>query len=173
MMRRLVIIGLVSLGIFLTGRSIGISEEIDINAIKEDIKIEVEGGILHYQRESFWDEKGFYEILNSKVEFVAKELNSFKRDVRRYGRNIVNPKIEFDESKRVSILLCDVKGTKEGYWYDFDWFLRPLGLDFLDDHFERKDMELYWKGKVRGIETIINIKFSFPISNCHEHVWRR
>ena len=52
-MRRLVIIGLVSLGVFLPGRSIGISEQIDINAIKEDIKIKVEGGVAHYQKEAF------------------------------------------------------------------------------------------------------------------------
>ena len=145
----------------------------EANMIKRIIKIEAEAGILHYQGKYFWDEDSFNEILGTKEEFKTKEIDSFKKDVASYGRNIVNPKIEFDESKGTTLLLCDVKGAKEGHWYDFDWFLRPLGLDFLDSHFERKDMELYWEGKIRGINSIISIKFPFPISNCHEHVWSR
>jgi hypothetical protein len=163
----LLITGLIFLGVF-TQES---SAEADM--IKRVIKIEAEGDLLHYQEESFWDEESFYEVISSKEKFEAKKIDSFKRDAESLGRNIVNPSIKFDESKRTTLLLCDVKGTRQGNWYDFDWFLRPLGLDFLDSHFERKDMELYWEGKIRGINAIISIKFPFPISNCHEHVWRR
>ena len=167
----LLITGLIFLGILLGTHVLESSPGPDM--IKRVIKIEAEGGVLSYQEKSFWDEDRFNEILSSKEKFETKEIDSFKRDVKRYARFIVNPEIKFDESKRSTLLICDVKGAKEGSWYDFDWFLRPLGLDFLDSHFERKDMKLYWEGQVRGAKTTISIKFPFPISNCHEHVWRR
>ena len=167
----LLITGLTFFGILLGTHILESSPKPDI--IKRVIKIEAEGGVLYYQGESFWDEESFYEILSSKEKFETKEIDSFERDVERYARFIVNPEIKFDEAKRSTLVLCDVKGAKEGSWYDFDWFLRPLGLDFLDSHFKRKDVELYWEGEVRGAKTTISIKFAFPISNCHEHVWRR
>ena len=165
------ITGLVFSGI-LSG-AYALESKAETSMLKRVIKMEAERGIVHYQKESFWDERSFYEILNSKADFEAKQLNSFQRNAQKYGRKIVNPKVEFDESKKATLFLCDVEGTKQGNWYDFDWFLRPLGLDFLDSHFQRKDKELRWGGKVRGVKTEISIRFPYSISNCHEHVWKR
>jgi len=79
----------------------------------------------------------------------------------------------YQNQRKSAALICDIKGAKEGSWYDFDWFLRPRGLDLIDSHFEKKEKELRWEGKIEGVKTIVRIKFPYPISHCHEHVWPR
>ncbi|MCK4339439.1 MAG: hypothetical protein KAW87_05580 [Candidatus Cloacimonetes bacterium] len=135
------------------------------------IEIKAEGKILHYQRETFLNEEDFSEILKSKEKFQSKKIDDFKKILKRYNRQVVNPDMEFDEARKSIIFICDITGAKEGNWFDFDWFLRPLSLDFLDNHFERREKELFWEGKVDSKMTRISIKFPFYISNCHEHVW--
>ena len=175
----LLVIGLLVLGI-LTGcggerENVAKEEEPpeieEIRPLRNAIKIKAEGVVLHYQRESFWNDKQFSNFLESKEEFEAKEINSFNRTLERYNRYAVNHKIAFDESKKSIVLICDIEGAKEGSWFDFDWFLRPYGLDFIDSHFQRKGKELCWEGEAKGVKTTISIKFPYPISNCHEHAW--
>lgn len=137
------------------------------------IEIKAEGEILHYQRETFLNEEDFSEILKSKEKFQSEKTDAFKKILKRYNRQIVNPNMEFDEARKSIAFICDITGAKEGTWFDFDWFLRPLSLDFLDNHFERREKELFWEGKVDGKMTRISIKFPFSISNCHEHVWAK
>ena len=144
-----------------------------MSELSKVIKIKAEGEVLHYQRESFWNNEEFSKLLELKEEFESKEIDSFKSTLERYNRDAVNSKIEFDRSKKTTVLICDIKDAKEGSWFDFDWLLRPYGLDFLDSNFERKEKELYWEGEIDGVETTISIKFPYPISNCHEHVWPR
>ena len=143
----------------------------EIRPLRNAIEIKAEGEVLHYQRESFWNDKQFSNFLESKEEVEAKKINSFKRTLEIYNRYAVNHKIEFDESKKSIVLICDIEGAKEGSWFDFDWFLRPYDLDFIDNRFQRKEKELYWEGKVERVKTTISIKFPYSISNCHEHVW--
>ena len=146
-------------------------ENVTISELRRVIEIKAEGEVLHYQRESFWSNEEFCKLLKSKENFKLKEIDSFKETLERYNRDLVNPKVEFDESKNSTTLICDIEDAKEGSWFDFDWLLRPYGLDFLDSNFERKEKELYWKGEIDGVETVISIKFPYLISNCHEHVW--
>lgn len=141
--------------------------------LRNTIKIKAEGEILHYQKESLWSEEAFSEILRSRKKFESKEINSFTKNLERYNRYAVKPKVKFNEARKSTTLICDIKGAKQGSWFDFDWFLRPWGLDFIDSHFDKREKELYWQGNVEGIKTIINIKFPYSISNCHEHVWPR
>lgn len=143
----------------------------EVGPLRNAIDIEAEGEVLHYQRESFWNDEDFSKLLESKEEFEAKEVDSFERTLQRYNRYAINRKIEFDESKKSTVLVCDIGGAKEGDWFDFDWFLRPHGLDFIDSHFENTANELYWEGEVERVKTTISIKFPYAISNCHEHVW--
>lgn len=176
----LLVAGLVVLGILIVGCE---KEEEEAAEVEEPPKIEqlrpsrnaieikAEGEVLHYQRESFWDDEDFSKLLELKEEFETKEIDSFKRTLEGYNRYAVNPKIEFDESKKSAVLLCDIKGAKEGHWFDFDWLLRPNGLDFIDSHFGKKEKELYWEGEVDGVKTTISINFPYSVSNCHEHVW--
>ena len=141
--------------------------------LRNAIEIKAEGEVLHYQRASFWNDEDFSKLLESKEEFEAKEIDSFQRTVGEYNKYAVSPRMEFDESERLTALFGDIKGAKEQSWFDFDWFLRPCGLDFMDSHFERKEKELYREGEVEGTNTTVSIKFPYSISNCHEHVWRK
>ena len=141
--------------------------------LRNTIKIKAEGEILHYQKESLWSEEDFSEILRSRKKFESKEISSFTKNLERYNRYAFKPKVKFNEAGKSTTLICDIKGAKQGSWFDFDWFLRPWGLDFIDSHFKKREKELYWQGKVRGVKTIISIKFPYSISNCHEHVWPR
>jgi len=143
-----------------------------VEPLRNAIKIKAEEEILHYQRESFWKDEDFSNLLVLKEKFEAKEIDFFRKSLEKYNRYVVTPKIKLDKSKKLTVLICDIKGAKEDSWFDFDWLLRPYGLDFIDSHFERKGKELYWKGEVRGVKTSISIKFPYFISNCHEHVWR-
>ena len=149
------------------------------------IEIKAEGDILNYKRETFLNEEDFSKILKSKEKFQSARpdfigtpsrswrTDAFKKILKRYNRQIVNPDMEFDETRKSIVFICDITGAKEGNWFDFDWFLRPLDLDFLDNHFERREKELFWEGRVDGKMTRISIKFPFSISNCHEHVWAK
>ena len=175
----LLVIGLLVLGI-LTGcggerENVAKEEEPpeieEIRPLRNAIEIKAEGEVLHYQKKSFWNDKQFSNFLETKEEFEAKEINSFNKTLERYNRYAVNHKIAFDESKKSIVLICDIKGAKEGSWFDFDWFLRPYDLDFIDSHFQRKGKELCWEGEAKGVKTTISIKFPYPISNCHEHAW--
>jgi len=175
----LLVIGLLVLGILIgcgaERKNVAKEEEPqkieEIRPLRNAIEIKAEGKVLHYQRESFWNDKQFSKFLESKEEFEAKEINSFKKTLKRYNRYGVNHKIAFDESKQSIVLICDIEGAKEGSWFDFDWFLRPYDLDFIDSHFQKKGKELCWEGEAKGIKTTIIIKFPYQISNCHEHVW--
>ncbi len=178
----LLVIGLVVFGIVIAGSGkerkgtakIEESPKIEeVRALRNVIEIKAEGKILHYQKESLWNEEDFSEILRLRKKFESKEVGSFRKNVERYNRYAVDPKVEFNKAKKSTTLICDVKGAKAGSWYDFDWFLRPCDLDFIDSHFETREKELYWKGEIDGIRTTISIKFPFLISNCHEHVWPR
>lgn len=176
----LLVIGLVVLGILIVGcweggkhaANVEEPQKIEeVTPLRNAIEIEAEGEVLHYQREYFWNDEDFSKILGLKEEFEAEEICSFKGTLEGHNRYASNPKIEFDESRKSAILICDIEGAKEGSWFDFDWLLRPYGLDFIDSHFERREKELYWEGGVEQVKTTIRIKFPYAVSNCHEHVW--
>jgi len=143
----------------------------DVGPLSNVIHIEAEGDILHYQRESFWNSGDFFRLLESKESFTTSEIDSFKETLERYNRQAVGSEVRFNQSKKSVVLTCDIKGAKEGDWFDFDWLLRPYNLDFIDSHFEIKEGELSWEGKIQGVETVISLSFPYSISNCHEHVW--
>ncbi len=143
----------------------------EVRPLRNVIHIEAEGDILHYQRESFWNSEDFFNLLESKENFTTNEIDSFKKTLEGYDRHAISSEIRFNQSKQSVILTCDIKGAKEGDWFDFDWLLRPYSLDFIDSNFESKERELSWEGKIQGVETVISLRFPYSISNCHEHVW--
>jgi len=137
---------------------------------KRIIEIEAEGEILHYQEESLWNEEGFSKILESKKEFESERINSFKKSLERYDKHVVNPKIEFDEVRKSTILICDVKGAMYSTnSYDFHWLLGDLPFDLYQ--FKQSEKELNYEGEVNGIPTTIRLGFPYTIAHCHEHVW--
>ncbi|MEA1913193.1 MAG: hypothetical protein U9N06_05075 [candidate division WOR-3 bacterium] len=134
------------------------------------IEIKAEGEILHYQKESLWGKSGFSEILKSKEEFKSKEINSFEKDLERYKRYIQNSRVEFNETRKSTVLLCDIKGAMYGGdSYEFHWLLGDLPFDLYQ--FKQFEKELYYKGKINNIPTTIRLVFPYTIAHCHEHVW--
>ena len=142
--------------------------EVNESVAKRIIRIEAEGDVLHYQETLFWDERKWAEILANKSEFSSHQIEKFKKTCK---VNADNFSIEFLKEKISTLLMCDVHGKFTGNWYDFHWFLNPLGLDLLDSPFDKSERALSWKGPIDGISTSIILEFPFPINNCHAHVW--
>ena len=129
------------------------------------IEMECDKGVVSFKETSLWDQR----IEDGK--FKEEQIEEFKDSIKGFGVEAKDCFVEFKEYS--STLFCTVHGSFHQSWYDFDWFLRPNGLDFLDSHFKRKEKELSWEGKINEVKTKINIRFPYLISNCHEHVWKR
>lgn len=52
-----------------------------------------------------------------------------------------------------------VSKTEDRYYTAFEWLIRPLGLDFVDDHFRETREGLFWEGQVNDIPAVIEAKF--------------
>lgn len=137
------------------------------NAVGRSIEIIAEGQILHYQENLFWDENQFSGIMENQDGFRSAQIEKFNE---KYNVTADNFRVEFEE-RGVTIIKCDVHGKFSGSWYDFHWFLNPLGLDFIDSHFAKSEKELSWQGPVDGVTTTIALRFPFTINHCHAHVW--
>jgi len=152
------------------------------------IEVRAEGTILHYRKESFWNEIKFSEIMENKTDFISDLIQNFNESLSVYGEGGergTNAQVEINEKNKSTVLRCDVHGAirKSGnsYHATFFWLLRPLGLDFIDDHFEESREGLSWEGSVSGIQTTITIKlpprnvayaaWQRSIGHCHAHVW--
>jgi hypothetical protein len=132
------------------------------------IRIDAEGDVLHYQETLLWNESKFLEILEDKSYFYDNQIAEFKET---YEVDADNFEINFIQDKDSTLLSCDIYGKFNEKWYDFHWFLNPLGLDFLDSPFEKSERRLSWEGVVGETRTVIILEFPFPIDNCHAHVW--
>jgi len=147
-----------------------IPEKIELGELKElerNIVIGAEGETLHYLEEKKWAEDEFSRVIQDKDQFGSDQIQKFKGT---YDVNAGDFDVETDKKEKLTILKCDVYVKLDG-WYDFHWFLKPLGLDFINDHFERLERELSWAGSLDGVKTTILLKFPFKINNCHAHVW--
>ena len=68
------------------------------------------------------------------------------------------------------------------YYARFEWLLRLLGLDFIDDDFKESANGLSWEGLVKGVPTTVTVEvpvidssvyraWEHPIGHCHAHAW--
>lgn len=148
-----------------------IPEKIELGELRElerNIIIEVEGETLHYFEEKKWSEDEFSRLVEAEDEFSSNQIEEFQAT---YQVNASNFDVETPEKEKSTILKCDVYAEFRTSYYDFHWFLKPLGLDFLDDHFKRAERELSWEGSLDGVKSTVLLRFPFKISNCHAHVW--
>jgi len=143
--------------------------EINESIAERIIRIDAEGDILHYKETLLWDEEKFLEILEEKSSFYNNHIAEFKKT---YEVNADNFEIKFIQDRNSTILRCDIYGKFNEKWYDFHWFLNPLGLDFLDSPFEESETNLSWEGIIEETQTSIILEFPFTIDNCHAHVWQ-
>lgn len=190
-MSKKVLCYLLVIGLFVSGSYAAALErepEKEGGELKNVIEVRAEGTILHYRKESFWNEIKFSEIMENKTDFISDLIQNFNESLSVYGEGGergTNARVEINEKNKSTVLRCDVHGAirKSGnsYHATFFWLLRPLGLDFIDDHFEESREGLSWEGSVSGIQTTITIKlppqnvayaaWQRPIGHCHAHVW--
>ena len=156
--------------------------------LENNITVEVEGTIIHYQKQSFWNESEFSAIMENKEEFKNAVIPDF--DEKMYherGEYAVGADVKFDETKKATVLKCDIHGaitkSDDSYRATFLWLLRPLGLSFIRNKFEESKEGLSWEGEVDGIPTNIIVKLPPQESvyaawerlpspgHCHGHVW--
>ena len=145
-------------------------EEIELGELRElerIIVIEAEGETLHYFEEKKWAEDKFTRLIEEEEEFSSNQIEKFKTT---YGVDASNFDLEVYKKEASTILKCDIH-VELDTWYDFHWFLTPLGLDFINDDFERLERELSWEGSLDGVKSTIFLRFPFKIDNCHAHVW--
>jgi hypothetical protein len=155
------------------------------NAVEINIKVEAEGVVLHYQEERFWSDDQFLKILQNKDEFKSNLTEQFNESLSTYGKHMYNVNVEFNETKKSTILKCDVHdaASKSGkdYYATFEWLLEPLGLDFIDSHFKESKNGLSWEGAVHDIPTTVLAQlpprdsiyeaWHHPNGHCHAHAW--
>jgi hypothetical protein len=147
-----------------------VPEKIELGELKElerNIVIEAEGETLHYLEERKWAENEFSSLREEKDRFSSSQIEEFRAT---YQVDAAYFSVKTNEEAKSTIFKCDIY-VELDTWYDFHWFLRPLGLDFIDNHFERLERELSWEGSLNEVKTTILLKFPFKIDNCHAHVW--
>jgi hypothetical protein len=161
----------------------------NLTQTKSIVRVETEGVVVHYQNESYWEEGQYSIILQNRAKFSSDLIAKFVEDVSRHGEkceDVANTNVEFNEEERSTILKCDIHGaisrTGNSYHATFFWLLRPLGLDFIDNHFEESERGLFWQGSVDGVPTTITVElptidgfiykaWEHPVGHCHAHVW--
>jgi len=136
--------------------------------VKRRIEIEADEKVLHYQEIHVWSKEEFSNIIENQQEFDSSQIKQFNE---MYNVNAYNFMIEYDQERCSTILKCDIHGTFSGSWYDFHWFLNPLGLDFINSGFVKTERELFWEGNINGVAITIILRFPFTINHCHAHVW--
>ncbi len=141
----------------------------ELEELERNITIQVEGETVHYSEERKWAENEFSNLTEEKDRFSFSQIEEFKAT---YQVDAANFDLKVNEEERSTILKCDIYVELDS-WYDFHWFLRPLGLDFIDDHFEKSERELSWEGSLDEVKTTILLRFDFKIDNCHAHVWAK
>ena len=156
--------------------------------LENNITVEVEGTVIHYQKQSFWNESEFSAIFENNEEFKNAVIQDFNEKMYHEQREYaVGADVEFDEMKKATVLKCDIHGAireSDGEYYaTFKWLLVPFGLDFIDDNFEKSKEGLSWDGEVDGIPMNISIKLPLQETvyaawerlpspgHCHGHVW--
>jgi len=145
-------------------------EEIELSELQElerNIVIQAEEGTLHYSEQKKWARDEFTRLIEEEQKFGSHQIEKFRAT---YAVDAGNFHVDVNEEEKTTTLECDIY-VELDTWYDFHWFLGPLGLDFIDDHFERSERELSWEGRIDGVEASILLKFPFKIANCHAHVW--
>lgn len=148
-----------------------IPEKLELGELKEferNIIIEAEGDTVHYFEQKKWSEDKFSRVIEAEDEFSSNQIEEFQAI---HQVNAGNFDVEIDKKEKSTILKCNVYAEFRTSYYDFHWFLEPLGLDFIDNHFEKSERELSWEGSLEGVRATILLRFPFKISNCHAHVW--
>lgn len=163
---------------------------------RQIITVEVEELILNYSEELFWTKEQFdqeyREFLADKAGYLGDIEEDLLRQWSEYGIETTDWSVsfitEYEETGKAAystLVRCEVHNaiSKSGdsYYARFEWLLRPLGLDFIDDGFEESTDGLSWEGTINGLPTTIIVKlpprdsvyeaWHHPNGHCHAHAW--
>jgi len=107
-----------------------------------NITVEVEGTTIHYQKQSFWEENEFSEILENKEEFENVVIQCLNEDLSRYGERgeyAAGAEVIIDEKKKATVLKCDIHGAiseSEGEYYaTFKWLFIGVRIRDCDSNY--------------------------------------
>ena len=121
--------------------------------MKQEIRTEIKGIIVKYREKCSYSKDDFSIILKDKEEFKIQFIDRIKRRLSSYNREIINPKVEFNLTKRTMILTGKISGalskTGDEYYSTFGCLLRLLSLDFINDNFKESKQDLFWRGKIK------------------------
>ena len=135
-----------------------------------------------FEERDYWK---YYVAIGDREAFSEALVSNFTATFSDFGVRVQEPEVIFDDVNGTTTFRCVIEGavTKVGdkYYARFEWLLRPLGLDFIDDHFEESEIGLSWEGYAKGVWTEITCEFPYtgmvyeawgqPVGHCHAHVW--
>lgn len=144
--------------------------------IKRVIEVEADGLTCHYLRQSFWTEEEFSAHLANQAQFKADSKQDFEQREVKYNVSASDYSFSFDTATQSTIARCDIHDATSlragsEYYAQFEWLLKPLGLDFIDDNFKESERGLSWESSIQGIPISITLSFPASIDHCHAHVW--
>lgn len=155
--------------------------------IKRVIEVETAGLPSYYLSQSFWTEEEFSAHLANQAQFKADFKQDFEQREVKYNVSASDYSFSFDTATQSTVARCDIHDAitlsgEDEYRARFEWLLKPLGLDFIDDNFKESERGLSWEGPIKGIPTTVTVKlptidnfvykaWEHPIGHCHAHVW--
>lgn len=157
--------------------------------LKRVIEVEVDELTCHYRHQTFWAEDAFSTHLADQAQFKTDFQQDFEQGLAQSDVSVSasDYSFSFDSATRSIIALCDINNAislRAGgeYYAQFEWLLKPLGLDFIDDNFTESERGLSWEGSINDIPATVTVKlptidnivykaWEHPIGHCHAHAW--
>ncbi|KXA94597.1 hypothetical protein AKJ65_03980 [candidate division MSBL1 archaeon SCGC-AAA259E19] len=107
-------------------------------------------------------------ISKNENEISSQLIENFKEEI--IGVTAENCRVDLNQSRKSTVLKCDIKGASYGTnKYNMHFLLGNWSFDLYQ--FEEHEKELIYDGKIDGVQTKIVFEFPYELSHCHEHVW--
>lgn len=158
----------------------------NVNMTKWVIETRIEDDYIVCEMTIYYNQTDFKRIMDNWDQYktmLESNISQFKEP----STSIRDLNIKYIVNSFSVHIYFKVLGalTKDSYHHQcratFLWLLRPLGLDFIDDHFQEFNDRLTWSGELNGVYydiTILLPKQDKPykacasdVGHCHGHVW--
>lgn len=127
-------------------------------AIGRNFRISVRGEVIHYNETYTWSENNYQTIIDNEGGFRSIQVQHFEET---YGMEPKFYETRFIDTDMTTLFECEIREkvteNENRYTAEFDWFLNPRGLNFVENDFEGTKTELTWHGEFNGISTGIVI----------------
>ncbi len=140
---------------------------------------------LVYQRQSLWSQEKSPNICADKTGYEADFRAGLETIAPKYRINVGESEFSYNQEGCSTTAKCCVDGavSKSGAKYRgrFGWLLEPVGLDFINDNFEKSRTGLSWEGIINDITISIRVEcppqdciyeaWQDPVGHCHQQIW--